>query len=277
MKKTTKRLCAALVTAICALSTIGAASVSAITINTPVVQSPMRQDWVGHVYANQAFNIFKVHYPDRSYWVGGDPRSCLTTNPQNKPSNHFMIDDVLTDGFYQATINYDCTKSKGFALNCAAEFFATKSFMQIGSYHDQNGHYNPRPGDVTYLSDTNTWIYVCKESGGTYDYAECNNTTCQVRWKTMTEAQLISRGSSVMRPMMEGDINGDSYVDQTDLSYIQDYIMHVRNGLPFNYNNNFWKGAADIDKNGTVDLADSLKLSLALQNGNNMYYLKRQA
>lgn len=271
MKKSSKRLFSALIGAMCAISTIGAVSVSAISMETPIVNTSRTESVCkSPIYYGTWTDLEKDKYPTYNYWAGGYPDASVTSRTSSTPISEWQINDILGPKYAHYAINCSERDQEGFAFKLAYDFYDTKSFIQV----PKSSSYEPRVGDIVFIN--NETIFLNDEGKNSFDYVKCNKSTKQITWAySMSKTAVKNNMVYAWRPMIQGDVNGDSLVTMDDVTMLHDYIS--KRNIDSNTTNPFWKAAADVDGNGVVEITDMTTLSIEITRNlkNNLHYVKR--
>ncbi|MDO5558633.1 MAG: dockerin type I domain-containing protein [Oscillospiraceae bacterium] len=249
----------------------------------------------------------KVKFPNGTYWAGGNPDSYITVPCSNhsndnkykpdqrlKASINYNLGQVF--GYYASDImpygsygSYDqsgsSTQCYGFAEKLQSDYFGTDSSVQVGlkrvgneiQYMDGT-KYEPRIGDHLRFNDgvAGHSIFITSVNGNRIIYADCNSDGhCIIKWNQTAYLDNLNvnghkRIDFVGRPMMVGDVTGDTIIDQADVTELGKMI--VGNPTVAKCNLNYRSVACDIDGSGKVDSYDLLLLTRALNNNTTDYY-----
>lgn len=197
---------------------------------------------------------------------------------------------------------YECA---GFAKRLQYDYFGTTKYLQlhdsknyqprIGDHlrvDDGSGKIDP----ITGKNEGTHSIFITSVDGDSFTYVDCNGAgnnnyfysiekekkkhLCVIKWEQ--SGSIIRDGSgkitgisfgrhlpdffvSVERPLMAGDVNGDSNVDYSDIYALWDMITNDRDTDDLGARYRFI--AADLDQNGIIDSNDSNLLSNAVYSG----------
>ncbi len=162
----------------------------------------------------------------------------------------------------------------GFARKLAQDFFFGHiDNAQMGyhatwiRYHIQS-RYSPRFGDQVRIKGSTHSIFITEVKGNNIKFADCNwNDDCGIRWNV--SATLINNGkyikiggqtydvNYIFRPVMVGDVDGDSEVTLFDLNGILELIAPQTYGaFEYQLNPHITDAAADLNNDGNVTMAD---------------------
>ena len=184
----------------------------------------------------------------------------------------------------------------GYARKLAMDYFETNYFNQIRYTQTTSYQYVPRLGDQIRISEQHTVFVTGVQKLGDYSYrvtySDCNgvdsNHKCQIQWnKTVTLNRYTGGyGSSaydvmgfysstgaacpvtgVTRPLLVGDVNGDSFVDWNDyhdLYYINHYGFNQVYSMA-----DYWTlfAVCDINRDGRVNDDDANLIPRYASNG----------
>ncbi|MDO5559219.1 MAG: M4 family metallopeptidase [Oscillospiraceae bacterium] len=228
----------------------------------------------------------KKKYPNGKYWVGSDINTYSSTAA---PAANIKLESGVTpfSTFYQgfglgfASANngeayYACA---GFARKLQMDYFGTTKYLQLNTASS----YSPRIGDHLRVIPSRTGpnttahsIFITSVNGNTIQYADCNASgNNNIAWdKTGTISKSngvlnITLGSSsynfvwVERPIMMGDINGDSNVNQSDVTALNQIIANPY-APTYNCNTAYRNFVADMNKNGSISSSDLTVLQNAI-------------
>ena len=150
---------------------------------------------------------------------------------------------------------YQCA---GFAKKLAMDYYDTDFFLQLSyvvkdstGVHPAATYYYPRIGDQLHLYTGSGYhtIFVTgfDTNTGVITYADCNrNGNCKIQWTSNAQAYVNGgytyvcidgrwgRADNVTRPVMAGDVNGDSFVNGADYTAMQSLVQNSYNPN-FNY------------------------------------------
>lgn len=230
-------------------------------------------------------------YPNGYYWTTDDVNTAsrirvgksngITIGPTFKRNFDTSFNYLNEEPYYQCA---------GFARKLQQEFFETTTFLQLSE--DGNFQYIPRIGDHLRVGPVgySPWDFghsifissVTKKSNTSYSFTYCDcNADADDKIKYNLTGTLTRSGSNmtiklgttehtfkwVERPVMVGDVNGDSYVNSKDITVMQKI---VNNGYyselsttDVHYRNN----AADLNNDGRVNSSDLTALKNAVKSG----------
>ena len=210
-------------------------------------------------------------------------------------SNYVTLNSTFYEG-YDSSFRYEKEEPyyacAGFAKKLQYDYFGTTKYLQLSNPNK----YVPRIGDHLRISvggGNPHSIFITSVDGNKFTYADCNGDgmeTNTIKWnQTGSIDECVSDGilsvrldnkrtpyqfEWVERPIMIGDVNGDSFVDNGDISFLDDMIH-------YNFTDNDIAGhyrflSADIDQNGVLDNNDIYILSNDIydNNGISFGYLK---
>ena len=235
---------------------------------------------------SQAYLIgtLKAKFPAGKYWNSTNPNS-YTNYPCTNHSNvnhcgAISLRYTIGAGYTPLPSNevyqtvYQCY---GFARKLAVDFFGG---CQVWTRHRTDKNFQIRVGDqirIRYTLSNGRYsdhsVFVTEANGNSIKYADCNAFgTCQIRWDctaSVFNGGFIDGGNYysilwVDRPVMAGDINGDSVVNWSDASA----LYSICSGT-YNYgsaNPLYVNEAADINNDGRIDFSD-FQLCCAASNG----------
>jgi hypothetical protein len=190
-------------------------------------------------------------------------------------SNYVTINATFYEG-YDPSFRYEKEEPyyacAGFAKKLQYDYFGTTKYLQLNDPYN----YVPRIGDHLRISvggsDAHS-IFITSVDGNSFTYADCNGDNMGVntiKWNQTGSIEEISSNGIlsvrldskktpyqfewVERPIMVGDVNGDSFVDNGDISFLKDMIR-------YNFTDNDIAGhyrflSADLDQNGVLDSND---------------------
>lgn len=174
----------------------------------------------------------------------------------------------------------------GYAKKVAMDYFQTDCFNQISFTQQTSYQYVPRIGDQMRISGQHTVFVTGVQKLGNYSYrvtyTDCNGVDnqhrCQIKWSRTVTLNRYSGGwgnnaydvmgfyssngtacpvTAVIRPILVGDVNGDSFVDALDYSAMASLLGQS----PSYWNSRPMKKAVcDIDKDGKIAYNDFLLL-----------------
>ena len=146
---------------------------------------------------------------------------------------------------------YQCA---GFAKKLAMDYYDTDFFLQLsyvvkdsyGNDHPASTYYYPRMGDQLHLNLNGSFhtIFVTgfDTSNGKLTFTDCNwSGNCRIRWSQTAYAfvnngytyvyinGIYARADNVTRPVMVGDVNGDSFVNASDYTAMQSLVSNSYN------------------------------------------------
>ena len=139
--------------------------------------------------------------------------------------------------------------------------------------------YSYRGGPKNYHS-----IFVTGVSGNTFQYEECDGTNCRISVGSGTITKDSSgnvsgiklNGSSyqfvfVERPVMVGDVNGDTNIDSNDLTALNQIRQNTASTNGINQSVRF--ATADMNCDGQVNSKDYDLLKNAINSKGSKYYI----
>ncbi|MDO5558619.1 MAG: hypothetical protein Q4F95_03375 [Oscillospiraceae bacterium] len=291
-KRVLSILCASIFAASMAVPSISAADIPVTPGVSVTLQSQktcmMPQNMTDFVRAEYQ------KYPNSKYWAGGNVNH-WTSSPSST-YNYYTPDFLCSSGMrydssgnqlgvfgYYAISTYSMRRSAGFASKLQADYFQTDSFIQCNLSRssnrikfDDNTTYTPRIGDVIKFYDNGGFsIFITNVNGSTISYVDCDaDGNCKINWSnTANMSDLNVHGHRyvdyVQRPMMVGDVNGDTFIDakdQTELFYIQ------LNEPTVVYNRKYRDAAADITRDGIISILDGPTLQQVIAGTNTRQY-----
>ena len=252
---------------------------------------------VNPYYAADFVSMESRKFPSSKYWNNQydymNDTNATTVTPCNHDNDihiapyckYMTINNTFYDG-YNNTFDmsaeepyYQCA---GFAKKLQYDYFNTTKYLQLSNLTQ----YEPRVGDhlrVSYRMVGHS-VFVTSVNGNTFTYADCNsNGKCNINWakngKVNSDGSITLDGSTylfswVERPIMVGDVNGDSYVNSDDLTALRNIILRIDNAT--NISTKYRTLAADIDRNGKIDATDLASLTQYLNGSSSLklYYVK---
>lgn len=244
-------------------------------------------------------------FPSGRYWNGYDPDKttntpCGTDGIHSCNENRFYRTilkgyQYYTDSYSQPAsslavegqINEAYSQCAGFARMLQSKFFDTTRFIRLidsKNYAVRVGDhirvsYSYRGGPKNYHS-----IFVTGVSGNTFQYEECDGTNCRISVGSGTITKDSSgnvsgiklNGSSyqfvfVERPVMVGDVNGDTNIDSNDLTALNQIRQNTASTNGINQSVRF--ATADMNCDGQVNSTDYNLLKNALNSKGSKYYI----
>lgn len=282
---------------VCSIITAG---VSAVSVNagwksyvqpSSVTQFQTSRDY----YIRNFINDQKHFYPDGSYWNNGGVTDtpCNHTGYLSETCNKFTVQNILKANYhiladppnqYVNTPGNEYYQCYGFALQMASDLFKTASFniMYYSSLSaiSESGTYEPRVGDVVRINNQTHSIFITSVDlkNGYVTYADCNSDgkTCIIKWDQRKTVDSLQESSTmyVYRPMMCGDLNNNSIIDENDYTILQALIDGTEPYYKTGMNGLFRCASADINCDGVIDQNDAESLRRVLDGATNgMYYL----
>ena len=251
---------------------------------------------VNPYYASDFTRMESMKFPSTKYWNNAmyylNDTNATTETPCNHANDrltapyckYMTINNTFFDG-YNNTFDmsaeepyYQCA---GFAKKLQYEYFNTTKYLRLS-----NLTYEPRVGDhlrVSYRGIVNHSVFVTSVSGNTFTYADCNsNGNCNIKWGgigNVVNGSIILDGSTysfswVERPIMVGDVNGDSYVNSGDVTAIYSIISNPNNTT--NISTKYRNLSADINRDGSINTMDVNTLNQYLNGSSsvNLYYVR---
>lgn len=235
-------------------------------------------------------------YPTGKYWNGNDINTYSSTalpTSNYKQCNGITVCPTFYKGFnksFKYAVEEPYYQCAGFAKKLQMDYYGTTKFLQLSSAKD----YSPRIGDHlrVYLPGTPSdltghSIFITRVSGTSITYAECNaNGDSKIAWNKTgtitkkTDGTLsIKLGSTnysfawVERPIMLGDVTGDSYVNQSDVNLIKTLVTYGKNYTSvYNGDKTYRNFVADLNKDGKITSADTNLLTNAIKSSAGMNY-----
>ncbi|MBQ6042403.1 MAG: hypothetical protein IJL32_16710 [Oscillospiraceae bacterium] len=270
MKRTSKKAASILAAALLGVTAAqGFAMTASATTLTPFTQYAA----LGQSYRMIDFVRHEcMKFPTNKYWNTGNVDTC-SSSPRDV-TTQMTGGTVVGRGHTILPANQTpstLTGSAAFARKLAYDYFETNYYVRIGS----NKNFKLHSGDQVTVRGWNgnsnalhTVFVLDANATGDYSFADCTDAvdTCRINWnnKCFTHnGSFIVRKSNgattaysidhVDRPLMAGDVNGDTVVDGSDASAFSQlrYGQYDLN----NKNYNFIRAAADLnrDYNFTVD------------------------
>ncbi len=250
-------------------------------------------------YISQFVTQEKKKFPNGTYWNSGNTEG-FTTNPcvhtgyLSNSCNKFTVNYILAKGYmvfadppgHNSNPNtfYQCY---GFAFKLQSDLFETKSFLQLHyntlSEISSSGKYEPRIGDHVRINNQSHSIFITSvNNDGTVTYADCNagNNGCKIQWDQKKSIESLQESSSlyVYRPMQLGDVNGDSVINEADSKLLRDILAEVEPISKRWLNSACRIVAADLSKDGTLNVNDVVCLNRLISGlDTNLYgYVKEE-
>ena len=249
--------------------------------------------------ASEFVSSESIKFPSTNYWNNKEDHVNNTDATNDQPCNHnkdnihmapyckyMTINNTFYDG-YNNTFDmsaeepyYQCA---GFAKKLQYDYFNTTKYLQLSNLTQ----YEPRVGDhlrVSHHGMAGHSVFVTSVNGNTFTYADCNsNDNCNISWGKVgivnSNGSITLDGSTytfswVERPIMVGDVNGDSYVNSDDLTAIRNIILGTDNAT--NISTKYRTLAADINRDGSINSIDWAILNQYLNGSSsvNLYYVK---
>lgn len=272
--------------------------------NTVVTQNTLSQSSANN---GTRFSNFlrsaSYKYPQGTYWTADDVNT--TSRYTATTRNGITIGPTFRRNF-DSTYNYlyqePYYRCAGFARKLQQEFYETTTFLHLTEEGDFT--YVPRVGDHlrcgftghSITNDDGHSIFitgVTKINNNEYSiiYADCNaNGDSMIAYTqsgkirrsngniSITLGNYSYRFDFVERPVMVGDVNGDSYVDSKDITLMQKLVNNSNYRESYSTDIKFRNEAADLNRNGRVDNSDLTALKNAVKSGvdfiGSYYYLK---
>ena len=204
-----------------------------------------------------------------------------------KAGNTFTVDDILGSGYYNLissgkdnSNSYTYTECYGFALKLASDYFDTKSFIRLSGVDFDSATYKPRIGDVIRVGKNHAGfhsVFVTDVKGNTVTYADCNiDGNNKIRWGQTFQLNSVNIGGYneiewVERPIMVGDVNGDTVVDITDVSTLCVMVNASKDNTKKDVVSMYRNKAADLNGDGKVNSADLSLLRTYVASGKGSY------
>ena len=263
------------------------------------------QSELGSQYEMDSFIIREQNerFPDGNLWKTiatnpSDSAQSMSYTPYTTVDNYVTVNTILNKG-YDASFDtaaeepyYQCA---GFAKRLQFDYFGTTKCLQLRNAYE----YQPRIGDHLRIyfnvddyrkgNPTNEHkshsIFITGVNGPEFTYADCNagGNDCAISWGKTGHIETNYAGQIsairledddkeykfewVERPLMVGDVNGDSYVNYDDVTML--YEMIGTGAGSESISERYRYIAADIDQNGKLDWDDaSLLIEEAYSCGN---------
>ena len=248
-------------------ATIAAGAAAALPTSAVYNNSTMTQHDAVYPAAQTYWKYCEQYkFPAGKYWNGGNPNS-YTSTPCNGHSNdnHFVQHNIYSSGYTSYIGAVNGSQCYGFAAKLASDFYGgADAWIRFSN----PTNFQFRVGDIVRLNDTHS-VFITEVNGSSMKIADCNaGGTCVIRWDvsaSYSNNKFYLSGSArtvtfVERPVMAGDVNGDSKVDFNDISIIGSIASgsYSFSGKPQKVKNVI-KEAADLDNNGVVDSSDVIR------------------
>ena len=167
-------------------------------------------------------------FPAGKYWNGGNPES-YTSSPCNGHAhdNYYRHNNIYSQGFtsYIGSVNgYQCY---GFAQKLQSDFYGVTTGAWIRFTNPAGMQL--RVGDHVRIGNGQHSVFVTEVNGNSVKVADCNaGGTCVIRWDvnaSVSGSTFYLQGYAyrlywIERPIMQGDVNGDSVIDWLDINDI---------------------------------------------------------
>ena len=288
MKFSIKRFAATFAALTLIGSSVTAMTASAYTYNTDssVTFTSMTQDKAPKCMAD-FMNAECKKFPNGKYWSNNmnytNDKAWNNANRYKKAysdtindsaDNSFTVDDIVgsdykylvNSGKNNNQSNYDTYyECYGFALKLASDYFDTKSFIRLDGVNFNSATYKPRVGDVIRIGKNGAGfhsIFVTKVEGNIITFADCNSDKHNlIRWSQKIDIKNFNicgynEIEWVERPMMVGDVNGDTVVDITDVSTLSVMVNATKDNTKSGVVTIYRNKAADLNKDGKVNSKD---------------------
>ncbi|MDO5558618.1 MAG: hypothetical protein Q4F95_03370 [Oscillospiraceae bacterium] len=233
-------------------------------------------------------------YTNSSYWAGGNANRSVSA--PSSTYNYYTPDFLCSSGMrydssgnqlgifgYYAISTYSLRKSAGFASKVQSDYFETDSFIQCNLSrvsnaikYDDGTAYTPRIGDVLKFYDNGGFsIFITGVRDNTIQYADCDaDGNCKINWINSANINDLNVHGHryvdyVQRPMMVGDVNGDTFIDSKDQTELFRIQMHE---ATVEYNKKYRDGAADITRDGIISILDGPTLQQVIAGTNTRQY-----
>ena len=200
------------------------------------------------------------------------------TDSYNQPASSLALEGQVNEAYSQCA---------GFARMLQSKFFGTTRFIRIVD----SKNYTPRVGDhlrvsSSYHGGPNVFhsIFVTAVNGNSFQYQECDGTNCQIHSGTASITKNssgtvtnIKLGSSsyqfvfVERPVMVGDVNGDTNIDSKDLTALNQ--LRQNSAATYGINQGVSFATADLNCDGKIDSTDYSLLQNAINNKGSKFYI----
>ena len=213
----------------------------------------------------QNYLIYCARYKFRAgkYWNGGNPDS-YTSTPCNGHTNdnHFIQHNIYSAGYTSYIGAVNGSQCYGFAAKLAYDFYG-KADAWIRFSNPTNFQF--RVGDIVRINNQHS-VFITEVNGSSLKIADCNaGGTCIIRWNvaaSYTNNKFYLGGTAynvsfVERPILAGDVNGDSQITWEDVDIISQIFRGIYDfsGKPQRVIN-VMKEAADLDNDGQISFND---------------------
>lgn len=267
MKRTSKKAVSILAAAMLGVSAAQglAMSASATTFTSFTEYAALGQPYRMADYTRHEY----MKFPTGKYWNTGNVDT--VSNYPRDVNTQMTGGTVVGYGHVNLPSNQTpsyLTCSAGFARKLAYDYFNTNYYVRVGAGKNFNLHNGDQ---VTLRTANNTLhtVFILNTTGtGDIQYVDCTDDpgTCRINWSNYcfihNGAFIKHSGSNytsfsieyVDRPLMAGDVNGDTIVDGSDISA----FSQLRNGQYnlSNKNYNFIRAAADLNGDYNFTNAD---------------------
>ena len=274
MKRITSRLAAVIFGAVTAACTVQATVASAITDAHPVCGNTQEMCEYARTIAQDVY-FWSVHtYPENTYW-----NETLTSSP------------VFGPGYSTTTISGNTQGAQlsdavAWARNLAISHFGSENLVFTEQPASAYTEYSQmKAGDQIVLT-RNGQTHALYVTGAQLDRIYCSElVNHRVKWgvefRLTNDGKLkrVSNGQKYtvnyfVRPVKEGDANGDSIVDVTDVDWI---LAHAGSYNFPDADYNTQMAAADLDGNWSLSWADAMCVYMNCEDGrmrgNYSYYV----
>ena len=249
-------------------ASVAAAAIAACTAAVPALAVDYEPSTIiqGQAFSSDYLQYWKycekLRYPAGKYWNDGNPES-YTSSPcvNHNACNHFTIYNIYDSGYtsrlYSSRGGIQCA---GYARKVAYDFY--RGPMAWLRFRNPAGM-TLRVGDQVRIGNDQHTVFVTQVNGNSLKVTDCNaGGTCVIRWDVSASysTNTFNLGGTsynmyyIDRPIMKGDVNGDSVVNWTDVNN----IYYIYRGT-YNYSGKcagIIRETADLNNDGQITYAD---------------------